>query len=387
MNEKSMIHSKTTIAKVGTFFLIVIFMACIMARYLINSEFRSQVDAKIFKQEVTENASSIIEINSDGNPHVYAFDKFITVLSKNILTLYTSDAKVASQIDVNITIPYVSTNKKYLALAEDGGNKLYLITESGVKWEKDIDGEIYRVSVNQNGYVSVLLKNTTYKSIVVVYDAEGNELFRTYLATSYAICSEISDNNKYLAIGQIDYSGTIVKSVVKMIAIENVKNTSQDSIVYTYASESSKILNNIRFNDKNEAICMFDSYIQKVTSLSDERLYDINDNNIFVDINLKNDIVIVEKEASGLFSYQYQVNLKNTTGKTDNLYILENEIPKSIKISENLICMNLVGEVRIINSNGWLLKRYTTSTEIKDIVMGESIIGVVYNNKIEIISL
>ena len=49
--------------------------------------------------------------------------------------------------------------------------------------------------------------------------------------------------------------------------------------------------------------------------------------------------------------------------------------------------MNLVGEVRIVNSNGWLLKCYKTSTEIKDIVMGESIIGIVYNNKIEIINL
>lgn len=387
MNEKSIIHSKTTIIKICIFFLVVIFVAFIMAKYLINSEFRSRVDAKIFNTEIAENASNIIEINSDGKPYVYAVGKHITVLSKNILTFYTSDAKPVSQIDVNITIPYTSSNGKYFALAEDGGNKVYLITEAGIKWEKDIDGEIYRVSVNPNGYVSVILKNTTYKSIVVVYDMEGNELFRTYLATSYAICSEISDNNKYLAIGQIDYSGTIVKSVVKLIAIENVKNTPQDSIVYTYESESSKILNNVRFNDKNEAICMFDSYIQKVTNLSDERLYDINNNNIFVDISLKNDIVIVEKESSGLFSYKYEINLKNTTGKTDNLYILENEIPKRIKVKDNLICLNLVGEVRIVNSNGWLLKRYTTNNEIKDIVMGENIIGIIYNNKIEIINL
>ena len=61
----------------------------------------------------------------------------------------------------------------------------------------------------------------------------GKELFRTYLAESYAICSEISNNNKFLAIGQIDYSGTIVKSVVQLISIEKANSGEQNSEVYT----------------------------------------------------------------------------------------------------------------------------------------------------------
>lgn len=369
MEEKLVKHSKTSVIKVSIFFLIVICIAIVLARYLINDDFRSAVDTKILKKELTENTSNIIEINSDSNPNIYAYDKYITVLSKNVLTFYQQDASVCAKLDVNITTPYMASEDKYLTLAEKGGNKLYLISNLGIKWEKDMDGEIYRVSVNQNGYVSVLLKNTTYKSIVVVYDLDGTELFRTYLATSYAICSEISNNDKYLAIGQIDYSGTVLKSVVKLISIDLVKDKKEDSIVYTYSSESNKFLNNMKFNDKNEVICMFDSYIQKVTGLSDERLYDITNKDIFVDINLQNNIVAIEKETSGLFSYTYQLNIKNTLGKSDNLYILENDIPKNLKVTKSLICINLAGEVRMINASGWLLKRYTTNSEIQDIVV------------------
>lgn len=387
MDEKPMIQSKTNIIKTCMFFLVVVCIAFVLARYLINDEFRNTVDTKLLKKEVTENTSQIIEINSDGNPNIYAYDKYITVLTKNVLTFYNQDANAEAKLDVDITTPYMDSSEKYLVLAEKSGSKLYLIDNTAIKWEKDIDGEIYRVSVNKNGYVSVILKNSTYKSIVVVYDLEGNELFRTYLATSYAICSEISNNNKYLAIGQIDYSGTIVKSVVKLISIDLVKNDPKNSVVYTYESESDKILNNIKFNIKDEAICMFDSYIQKITVLSDERLYDISNESIFIDINLENDIVAVEKENSGLFSYQYQMNIKNTVGKSDNLYILENDIPKKLKVTTNLICLNLVNEVRIINSSGWLLKRYTTNSEIQDIVVGDSIIGIIYNNKIEVINI
>jgi len=387
MKQKPIIQSKSNIAKVCLFFLGIICVVFVLARYLINDDFRNVVDTKVLKKELTENTSKIIEINSDSNPYVYAFDKYITILSKNVLNFYNQDGTAVSKLDVNITTPDIDSNGKYLAIAEKGGNRIYLISETGFEWEKDIDGEIYRVSVNKNGYVSVLLKNSTYKSIVVVYDLAGNEMFRTYLATSYAISSKISNNNKYLAIGQIDYSGTVIKSVVNLINMDLVKSDAQNSIVYKYESESNKILNNLKFNAKDEVICMFDSYVQKVTLLSDERLYDITNNNAFVDINLENDIVAIEKETSGLFSYEYQVNIKNTIGKSDNLYILETDIPKRLKVTNNLVCLNLANEVRIINSSGWLLKRYTTNSEIQDIVVGDSIIGIVYNNKIEIINI
>lgn len=387
MEKKLEIASKTNLIKIDLCFLIILCVVFVLARYLINDEFRNMVDTKILKKEITENTSNVIEINSDENPSIYAYDKYITVFTKNKLNFYNQDANLVGELDINITTPYITSNEKYLALAEKTGNKLYLISDTGMKWEKEVDGQIYRVSINKNGYVSVLLKNATYKSIVVVYDINGTELFKTYLATSYAICSEISENNRYLAIGQIDYSGTLVKSVVKLIEIDAVKEHKENSIVYTYESESSKILNNLKFNTKNEVICMFDSYIQKVTALSDERLYDISKDDIFIDINLVSDIVIVEKETSGLFSYQYQINIKNTVGKSDNLYILDNDVPKRLKVTQNLICMNLANEVRIINASGWLLKRYTTKSEIQDIVVSDSIMGIVYNNKIEVINL
>lgn len=36
---------------------------------------------------------------------------------------------------------------------------------------------------------------------------------------------------------------------------------------------------------------------------------------------------------------------------------------------------------------GWLLKKYKANQEITDIVLGNSIAGIVYRNKIDVISL
>lgn len=379
--------AKAKVIKLGVSILMIVLIAIVLARYLINDDFRSMVDSKILRKNLSENSSNVIEINSDSNPYVYAFDKYITVLSKNVLSFYAQDAKFVSSIDINITTPYINSEDKYLVVAEKGGNKLYFISEMGIKWEKDIEGEIYRVSVNKNGYVSVILKNATYKSIAVVFDVNGNELLRNFLKSSYAICSEISDNNQYLAIGRVDYSGTVVKSIIDLISIGTVKDNPKNSVVNKYESESGKILANIKFNDKDEAICMFDSYIQKLTKNTSQKIYDISSDNMFVDINLKNNLVIVEKETSGLFSYEYQMSIKNTAGKSDNLYILGTDTPKKLKVTENLICLNLANEVRVVSSGGWLLKCYTTKSEIQDIVVGDSIIGIIYNNKIEVIGI
>ncbi len=387
MEEKPKIRSKKNMVKISVSSVIVLCIVFILASYLINDEFREMIDTKILKKEILENTANMIEINSDSNPYIYAFDKYITILSKNALTFYNQEATSVAKLDVNVTTPYMASSDKYCVLADDNAQKLYLISDTVIKWEKELDGQIYRVSVNSNGYVSVLLKNATYKSVIVVYNTEGEELLKVYLKKSYAVCSEVSANNKYLAIGQIDYSGTIVKSIVKIISIESVVGNAEDSVQYTYESESSKILNNIQFNDKNEAICMFDSYIQKITSSSDEKIYDINDGTLFTDINLGDNIITIEKENSGLFSYQYKMNIKSTTGKSDKLYILENDLPKQLKVSEDFICLKLVNEVRVVNSSGWLVKRYTTNSEIQNIVLSEKIMGIVYHNKIEVINI
>ena len=381
------INSKSSIVKILIVIFIGIAVIFVVARYATDEEFRYTVDTNILKKEVSELNLNTIEIDSDTNPSIFAYDKYITVLSKNVLSEYTSDGKLASELDVNISVPLVETNGKYMILAEKDGQKMYLISGTNIVWEATVDGSISRVNVNRNGYVSVIVKNTIYKSVVLYYDLSGKEIFRKYLSTNYAICTAISTNNKYLAIGEIDYSGTIIKSYVSIISADLAQTDSLNSVVYTYEAENGEIITNINYQDKTTAVCMFNNYIQKVTTNSNERLYDITNKDVFVDISLKDGIAIIDKQSSGLFSYEYEVDIKSINSKSESLYILNSDLPKAMSVSANIMALNLGNEVQIINSKGWLLKKYTSSKQIDKIVLGDSIAGVVYKNKIEIIDL
>ena len=344
-----------SVFKACIIFVLIVFTVFIASRYLIDEEFRSYVDVNILKKELSEVNVNTIELNSDTNEYVYAYDKYITVLSKNSLNSYIGNGSLDSKIDVNISVPLVESSGKYMVLAEKNGNKIYLISGQNIIWEKDIEGEISRVCVNKNGYVSAILKNTTYKSVIIVINPEGRDLFKSFLSTNYAVCMDISNNNKYLAVGEINYSGTIVKSYVKIMSIEKAQKDPENSIEYTYESGTSEIITNINYQNREEAICLFNNYIQKVTTKDNSRVYDIGANDVFAEINLDSNVAIINKQSSGLFS--------------------------------NIMAVCLANEVEFINTNGWLIKRYTSNKQSKGIVLGDTIAGIIYKNKVEIINL
>ena len=367
--------------------LVIILVSIVLARYVTDEDFRNFVDTKILKKEVISENLNKIDIDSENNPTIYAFDKYITVLSKSQLKLYGKSGKQVASLEVNISAPIMDSQGKYLVIGEKDGSKLYLVEDTNIVWQTEIEGDISRVNVNQNGYVSIIVKNTTYKSVIIFFNPEGKEIFKKYISSTYAICTDISSDNKYLAVGEVDYSGTIVKSKIEIISTSLVITDPENATVYTYESEAGEIIINIDYSNKKYAICMFNTYVQKVSEKANERLYDLEDNIIFFDINLKNNMAMIEKQSSGMFSYAYQMRVKSTQSKAESLYILNNSMPKSVICYQNYIGINFGNEVQIVNTNGWLVKKYTAEKEIKSLVLGNSIAGIVYKDRIEIISL
>jgi len=367
--------------------LIIILGVILIARYITEEDFRNYVDINIFKRQVEQDTLSNIEIDYESTPNIFAYDKYIAILNKNKLSIYTSDSQKNTSLEINISRPILNSRGKYLVIAEQNGNKLYLIEDSSIVWQAEVEGSISRVNVNKHGFVSVIVTNTTYKSVIISYNKTGKELFRTYLSSTYAICADISNNNKYLAIGEVDYTGTIVKSNVKIISIALAQTNPEESVINKYESEIGQIISNIKYQDKDTAICMFNSYIQKISLDANERLMDINNNALFLDITLENGVAIVEKQSSGLFSYEYEMKIKNTSSVLENLYILDSDVPRNVIVCEDKIGINLGTEVQIVNSRGLLLKKYKSKQEIKSLVLGNKIAGIIYKDKIELINL
>ena len=89
--------------------------------------------------------------------------------------------------------------------------------------EEEVDGNISQIYVNKNGYVAVVISGTSYKTVIKMYTPEGKEMFTTFLASTRAVDVSISNDNKYLAIAEVDTSGTMIQSYIRIMSIDKAE--------------------------------------------------------------------------------------------------------------------------------------------------------------------
>ena len=80
--------SKKRIKTVSAIFLIVMCIIALAVLYVSNLNFREWVDTHILQKELERNDAAVIDINSNANVEICAYDKYIGILSKNKFSIY-----------------------------------------------------------------------------------------------------------------------------------------------------------------------------------------------------------------------------------------------------------------------------------------------------------
>lgn len=174
---------------------------------------------------------------------------------------------------------------------------------------------------------------------------------------------------------------------MKVISIEKAQTDPTNSVVEIYQATSDQLIKNVTYQDKNTLVCMYDNEIKSMNKDKNEQMISFDHDKVtFASIKLNNYIVYTIEKNTGLFNSNTQVSFKNTTTGKENIYIAEG-VTKDMKTHANHIALNLGSEIHFITTNGWLTKKYTSEKEVKDIVLGEKVAGIVYKDKIDIINL
>lgn len=345
LNKKKLI--KTIV--IGTSLLIFIVLFAI---YVGNAEFRGWIDKYILHKEITESAGNIITISQDDNPNIWGYDNNIVILRKNLLEYYNSSGYLDGNISVNISNPIFKTNGKYLCLAEKDGNKIYLISGKNIVWQKDIEGTISNVNVNKNGHVSVIVTGTTHKAIVYTYDNVGNPLPTVYLSSTHAMDTDISQDNKQLAIAEINSAGNVIQSSIRIIDLDIAKENASEAEIYRYSSDAKDIITSIKYQNDNVLSCMMDNKIVTIKEKNVKTRVDFEAETTFADIHLDNYFMKINKKTTGIFTSESNVEITNVNNEKLNLYKLEG-VPKNITTYNDVIGINLGTEVHFIR-NKWM---------------------------------
>ena len=176
----------------------------------------------------------------------------LLVIESDKVNAYINTNVYEYKLDINFKDVVVDSDKGYCVIGENGGSKLMLLNEKGKLWEFDTNGEIMAVSVNKNGYVACVYGKSGYRSLIKVLTPTGEELFTNYLVSTYAVDADISNDNKYLAIAEINTEGINLESDVKIVDMNNT----QESGVRTIKLDNNTFLLDVEYTDKNELLLL-----------------------------------------------------------------------------------------------------------------------------------
>lgn len=387
LNENVKKLNKKKIIITAFIIIIIIVIGIIAGLYIYNRDVREWIDYKILNKEISQEDVNSIELKTDSNSSVVAYGRYIGVLSKKQLTLYNSIGNSEASLDVEITNPVFDSNGRYLVAAENGGQNVYVITEKSIIWKSEIEGTISQIHVNKNGYVAIVISDTSYKTVVEVFDNTGKSLFKTYLSSTRTVDVELSNDNKFLALGEIDTQGTLMQSNIKIISIDAAKNDPDNSNIYTYNASVGKMLLSMQYQDGDKLYCFYSDSIDVIANKNNSTVIELSNSKItFATLKLKNAFLTIEEKNLGEFNADSVINIHKVKSKKNIDYIIQ-EVAKEIYSYDDVIAINLGTEVKFINTGGWLLKSYNSSQEITNIVISDDVAGIIYRDRVEIINL
>ncbi|MBQ3407691.1 MAG: hypothetical protein IJH12_00605 [Clostridia bacterium] len=369
--------------------VILIIILTFILLYVFNKNFRRWADIHVLMKVVNEGSLSYIDIDESENISIYTYDKYVALINGSKLEIYNSSAKNVATQEINAVNPIFTANGKYLAIGDKGKQQIYLVSGTKILWDAEIDGAVSRISVNENGYVSVVCMGSTYKSVVCVYDSNGNQLFKTYIPNNTVVDSTISSDNKFLSFAEVNTSKTTIQSTIKTISIKDAVGSSDNAFVNTYSVPDNTLIINVKYQGSKNLICMCDNGIYSLADGNMNQLVDFNQEGkkySFAGINLSNIIYEIEESSDGISNQTSNVILKNTSSKKDREYII-NGIAKETSSSDDKVAINLGNEVYFINSRGWLIKQYIASQEVKNVIISDRLAAIIFRDKIEILIL
>ena len=195
----------------------------------------------------------------------------------------------------------------------------------------------------------------------------------------------ISKDNKYVAIGELDTSGSIIQSNIKIISIDNAQNDPENAIIYTHNGDKGNLIIDIKYQNDGKLLCMYDKAIEEIKDKNVNNIFNIeNESTTFMTINFNNQYVYLNEESKGLFNQKTLVKMINLNSKAETNFELE-DLAKEISAKDEILEINLGTEVQFYDTNGWLVKKYVSNKEITNVEFSNELAAIIYKDKIIVI--
>lgn len=158
--------------------------------------------------------------------------------------------------------PLMANCEEYVAFADKGGQKVYILNTSGLQGTIETNMQIQNIQVANQGTIAVLMKNDS-ASYIALYNKEGECLAEGALHmenSGYPMDMALSNDGQKLAVSILDVSQGSVQTTLSFYNFGSVGQNEIDNIVNT-CSYAGNVIPQIVFVNNNRMLAFGDGSI------------------------------------------------------------------------------------------------------------------------------
>lgn len=148
-----------------------------------------------------------IAYDSKEKPVFGVYRDYIVKCSRDGIRMLDKKGTEVWTTGVSLNKPIVKTNGTELLVVDIGGTDIFVIDGQNVRWREKTDAVILNADINERGYVTVTTESKRYNGEVRVFDENGIELFRSIIASDFAVTARVARSLRQMAIDSISADG------------------------------------------------------------------------------------------------------------------------------------------------------------------------------------
>lgn len=335
----------------------------------------AKIDIGTMNSQTADNTVIDFEYDSTGIVDVYK-DGLTRITSDNLVIMDNIGTEFQSVI-TGYNDPAMITTDKYILIYDRGGKKLSVTNSFTVLFDTVFDDNIVNVSMNENGYFTVITESEAYKNKLIVYNSKFNEVYRINSLTRYFICADISPDNKYIAVSSLYIKDSNVTPQI------NCYKLSSEESIWNRDFEEDVAVDIVCENDGSFS-ALFEWGICILDSKGNEKYRFEFGNRILQNYYMSHDkynIAVLSESVSG----NSEITVFNNNGKQIGVITL-NDTVLSVDLFDDRISVLTRDEIMIYSVSGNLIssrKNPNDSTYVfftgKNSILSVSASSAVYN--------
>lgn len=313
-----------------------------------------------FKEEELINVEELYSISYDPaiQTTIVPGKDGILVINKGGIAEYTTSKNPVWVKEMTISNPIIATNKDRFVISEAGGKKIMAFQNRTLLWEKECQGNINKVYINDDGYVGVIFSQTGYKSGFLFLNPQGQEICSKLFAKTTLIDLDISPKGDLVAMIEADTTTATLSSAISFMS-------NQGEIVYS-TIENDILLAGIRFLDNSNVVAIGDNKLIKITKDYEKIVLDDFKDKSVSGINLENEgkIIKVYRTTDSIFADKSIIDILNGNNKKTGTGEVSGVV-KAVESTNKTIAIVLTDRIDFFDLSGKYLNSLNVSGKYK----------------------